>query len=354
MDIWEPKQTSRFTRRHRVQVVLSSLAVALAALVSAALLTSGAEAQAQRSLTAPTGASITLDGQMGDWSSIPGIQVPLEPIPAELNEEGSSADPLTATLKIATTSTDIYVLVAVPDGFSYDADNHRLSPALGVQWLVDPGAGPGMGTLEPDFTDSGGLVDIWHWELDCGPGAISGGSFPTGNDPTCNLDDEYATATDEREDDDFENSLTGSWDHTARAQGIGADGTFVFEIRRPLQNGDSQDAQFTRGGFSAVAIAYWDGDEGRAEDGGWSDAGHIVSALDGWIVVSFAAASQQPTPGATTTPTPETPPAAGDTGSGGFADGSAPIAVLLGLAALALAVITVGRLMTAKSDREGR
>jgi hypothetical protein len=349
MDIWEPKRTLRLAGRHRAHLVLSSFAVALAALVCAALVTSGAEAQAQRSITAPNGVSITLDGAMGDWSGISGIQVPLEPIPEELNEEGSAADPLTATLKIATTDTDIYVLVAVPDGYSYDPDNHHLSPALGVEWLVDPGAGPGMGTLEPDFTDSGGLVDIWHWELDCGPGEISGGNFPTGNDPTCNLDDEYATATDEREDDDFENSMTGSWDHTARAQGIGADGTFVFEIRRPLQNGDSQDAQFTLGGFGAVALAYWDGDEGRAEDGGWSDAGHIVSALDGWIVVTFEAASQQPTPSGTSTPTPVTPPTAAGAGNAGFADRAAtPLGVLFSLAVVALAVVVGGRLMTGR------
>jgi hypothetical protein len=345
MNIWEPTRTLRSVRRHRVHFVLSSLALALAALVSAALVMSTAEAQAQRSLTAPNGASITLDGAMGDWSGISGIEVALQPIPADLNEGGSAATPRTATLKIATTDTDIFVLVAVPDGYDYDPDNHHRSPALGVEWLVEPGAGPGMGTLEPDFTNSGGLVDIWHWELDCGPGAISGGSFPTGNDPACNLDDEYATATDEREDDDFENSMTGSWDHTARAQGIGADGTFVFEIRRPLQNGDAQDAQFMLGGSGAVAIAYWDGNEGREEDGGWSEAGHIVSAVDGWIEVTFEAASQQPPPSGTTTPTP---PTAADTGSGGIADDSAPIGVLLGLTALALAVVAGGRLVSRK------
>jgi hypothetical protein len=214
--------------------------------------------------------------------------VPLKPIPDELNEEGSSAQPVTATLKIATDGSNIYVLVAVPDGYDHDPENHRLSPALGVQWLIDDGAGLGMGAKAPDYEESGGMVDIWHWELDCGPGEISGGVFSSGNDPDCNLDDEYATLTDEREDDDAENSLTGSWDHTARAQGIGAAGTFVFEMARPLQTGDPQDAQFELGGTARLALAYWDGNEGREKDGGWSDAGHVVSALDGWIEVTFA------------------------------------------------------------------
>lgn len=97
-----------------------------------------------------------------------------------------------------------------------------------------------------------GLVDIWHWELDCGPGEVAGGGgIPGGNDPNCNLDDEYATTPEEREDDETaqaENSLVGVWEHTERSQGAGADGLWIFELSRPLQTGDPQDAQFVSGG----------------------------------------------------------------------------------------------------------
>ena len=247
-----------------------------------------------RVLVAPTGVTISLDGQMDDWASVPGVQVPLSAIPEEFREQDTAAADVTATLKVATDGANIYVLVAVPDGFSYDPEDHRLSPALGVEWPIDAGATPQMAATGSDLTGSSGMVDIWHWELDCAPGALSGGTFPTGNDPDCNLDDEYATDTEEREDDDGDNSLTGSWDHTARAQGIDAAGTFVFEIARPLQTGDPQDAQFTLGGTTQVALAYWDGNEGNAEKGGgWSDAGHAVSiaadeGLDGWIEVTLA------------------------------------------------------------------
>ena len=59
-----------------------------------------------------------------------------------------------------------------------------------------------MGTTEDDQDTSLGMVDIWHWELDCGPGLVSGGNdTPSGNDPDCNLDDEYSTTPEEREDD---------------------------------------------------------------------------------------------------------------------------------------------------------
>ncbi len=238
-------------------------------------------------------ASISLDGQMDDWADVPGLQVPLTAIPEDFREEPTAAGDFTATLKVATDGANIYVLVAVPDGYDFVLENHRLSPALGVEWLIDAGASAQMGAAPPDLKDETGMVDIWHWELDCGPGELSGGSFPTGNDPDCNLDDEYATLTDQREDDDADNSLTGSWDHTARAQGIGADGTFVFEMARPLQTGDPQDAQFELGGTAFLALAYWDGNEGREKDGGWTDAGHAVSldaeaGAEGWIEIVFA------------------------------------------------------------------
>ncbi|MBT5775556.1 MAG: hypothetical protein HOH95_14410 [Dehalococcoidia bacterium] len=194
---------------------------------------------------------------------------------------------VTVTLATVFDDANIYVLIAVPAGYGYDPDNLHLSPAVAVQWVVSDGAGAAMGSVGPDFTESGGMVDIWHWTLECGPGELSGGVFPTGNDPGCNLDDEYATLTDEREDDDSENSLTGSWDHTGRSSGVGADGAFVFEIGRPLGTGDPQDAQFQVGDTVQLAIAYWDANEGREKDGGWSAAGHVTSANIGWIDITL-------------------------------------------------------------------
>lgn len=298
-------------------------------------------------VTAPTGAVIKLDGQMDDWAAIPGVAVPLTAIPAAYRSELTAGKDRTATLKVATDSKNIYVLVAIPDGYDYDpTPNLHRSPAIAVEWQIDAAAGPAMGSLRPDYATSGGMVDIWHWEMDCGPGKLSGGVFPTGNDPTCNLDDEYATLTDDRHDDKAESSLTGSWDHTARAQGIGADGTFVFEIARPLKNADPQDAQFALGGTAKVAVAYWDGNEGRARDGGWTDAGHAVSALDGdgWIVVTLASAQ-------TTAPV-QPPPTVAKTGSGGLLAelGRGPsLLIALGAVVMALAVVGGGRLATRRN-----
>jgi hypothetical protein len=81
-----------------------------------------------------------------------------------------------------------------------------------------------------------------------------------------------------------ENSLAGVWEHTARASGPGADGSWIFEMSRPLQTGDPQDAQFASGSTANVALAFFDPTEGAE---GWSDAGHLQSAYNGWIEVTL-------------------------------------------------------------------
>ncbi len=55
-------------------------------------------------------------------------------------------------------------------------------------------------------------------------------------------------------------------------------------MSRPLQTGDPQDVQFTSGGIVMLALAYFDADETLE---GWTDAGHLVSAYEGWIEVTI-------------------------------------------------------------------
>ena len=245
-------------------------------------------------------ATITVDGDDSDWSAIEGAtvnveQIRLDELPPEVAAEIAfdPVDPIDVTFKVATDADYIYVLLEVPGGFVYDPADHNLSAAVAVQFQVDDPAAPHMGAEEPDLDVSLGMVDIWHWELDCAPGATSGGSdVAGGDDPACNLDDEYATRPEVREDDgggdlvndSAENSLTGVWEHSARASGAGADGTWIFEFSRPLQTGDPQDAQFVSGGTAHVGLAFFDPTEGAA---GWSDAGHLQSAYNGWIEVTL-------------------------------------------------------------------
>ena len=248
-------------------------------------------------------AAITVDGDDADWSAVEGVTVPLKQIDideldpaqwAELDLDPGELPPVDATLKVATDDENIYVLFEVPDGFDYNADpeQHNFSASIAVMFRIDDAATAHMGVEEEDIKTSLGMVDIWHWELDCGPGVMSGAGDPgSGDDPDCNFDDEYAPTPEDREDDGGgdtpnnptgQNSLAGVWQHTASAPG--GDGTWIFEMSRPLQTGDTQDAQFASGGTASIALAYFDPSE-TAE--GWTDAGHLQSADAGWIEVAL-------------------------------------------------------------------
>ncbi len=242
-------------------------------------------------------ATITVDGDSSDWDGIEGVTVPLEQIeiPEGIDwDEPGALDPIDVTLKVATDADNIYMLIEVPDDYDFDPADHNFSGSVAVMFLIDEAAGPHMGTSDEDYEASLGMVDIWHWELDCAAGELSGGGgIAGGDDPDCNLDDEYATDPETREDDGkadegevlndtAENSLVGVWEHTARAQGAGAEGTWIFEMSRPLQTGDTEDAQFASGGTVLIALAYFDADETLE---GWTDTGHLQSSENGWIEV---------------------------------------------------------------------
>jgi hypothetical protein len=234
-------------------------------------------------------ASITVDGDNADWADITGIDLKLEqitiPAGSDWEVDGEVA-PKDAVLKVATDGENVYVLLDVDDTYDYVADDHGLSAALGIMFQIENAAGPHMGSVAEDLETGLGMVDIWHWELDCGPGVLAGGGDPgSGDDPDCNLDDEYATDPETREDDDqagAENSLSGAWSHTAST--IGGNGTWIFEMARPLNTNDPTDAQLAAGGTVKMAIAFWDPKETA---GGWSDAGHVTSAEMGWIEVTL-------------------------------------------------------------------
>jgi hypothetical protein len=197
-----------------------------------------------------------------------------------------------STLKVAHDDDNVYVLMQVSDDYNWSEEDPHFSASSAIQWAVDPGAGEAMGATDDDRETSLGLVDIWHWELECAASEASGGATSEagdgkdpGNDDACNLDDEYATATEDREDDNSatgENSLSGSWTHSAAV--ADEDGTWTFEFARPLLTGDEQDAQFAIGSDARVATAYWDPDTGPD---GWEDEFHVLSANQGWITVNF-------------------------------------------------------------------
>jgi hypothetical protein len=243
-----------------------------------------AEEAPARAVGAPV-AAITVDGDPAEWADIEGLEFTMEAI---ADEEVESKD---ATFKAAHDDEFLYVLFTVDDDYDWNADDAHLSAALAVSWGIDAGAGPHMGAEEPERESSLGMVDIWHWELECGIGEEMGGrvSGPgdgdPGNDDACNFDDEWSTTPEEREDDNgegAENSLLGVFTHTDPVEG--ADGTWFFEMSRPLQTGDAQDGQFEVGGTGLLALAYWDADNSSE---GWDDAEHVQTSNQGFIEVTL-------------------------------------------------------------------
>ena len=238
-----------------------------------------------RSLDAPD-AEIVVDGDAADWADVDGLSMTLHAIS---DEDFESKE---ALVKVAHDGDNIYLLLEVEDDYDWDPDDPHFSASSAVQWAVEEGAGEAMGSTDADRETSLGLVDIWHWELECAAGEDSGGAVADagadndpGNDSGCNFDDEYATQTEERHDDDgdgAENSLLGVWQHTSTTTDEA--GTWTFEIMRPLHTHDAQDTDFEVGSSALMALAYWDADGGPD---GWEDEFHVVSANQGWITVNF-------------------------------------------------------------------
>ncbi|MCJ7781096.1 MAG: hypothetical protein MUQ27_09745, partial [Acidimicrobiia bacterium] len=245
------------------------------------------EETALRSLDAPV-AAITVDGDGSDWGAVSGLALTLEPIVAEAGEPIDNRD---VTIKMAHDDEFIYALFTVVDDYNWNADDAHLSASPALMFPAAAG-GPHMGADDEEGLDSTGMVDIWHWELECAAGEASGGGAghpagdgnDPGNDSVCNYDDEWATNALTREDDNSatgENSLLGVWTHSNPV--ADAAGVWYFEMSRPLQTGDEQDGQFAVGESTLLALAYWDSDFGPD---GWEDSTHVQSSNQGWIQVN--------------------------------------------------------------------
>jgi hypothetical protein len=222
-------------------------------------------------ITAEKHTGITIDGLTGDWTGIPSTSI-------TLIQPFTTSQRITDGLEIKTTFDDsnIYVLVTISDDYDYNVTDHYKSAAIAVLFAIDDEATPDMG-------GGNGYVDIWHWELDVGPGVVTGYNVLSGNDPIGNLDDEYSLTVFDRHDDQFANEVYGAWSHT-NMSAVGADGKWVFEFKRSLTTMGTlnQDIQFEIGKTYKMAIAYWDADE-LGEPGvqnGWTAPGHYSSCTN--------------------------------------------------------------------------
>ena len=177
------------------------------------------------------------------------------------------------------------------------------------------------------------LTDVWHMETSS-PGALPGVQYPyrgpilftnsdgiyssygynpqmlgayqpaverlfSGNDHTSNSDDEFSVHPCIRDDDasskdhlssylqrdmyTYRNQLRYAWSHSAINSyqypfaSNGANGTYVFELSRPLMTNENTDVQFSVGGDGYYSFALWVPPEVGSE---WTAAGHYVAPTD--------------------------------------------------------------------------
>ena len=290
---------------------------------------------------------IVVDGFPEDWNGIPGTTFTLIR-PLSTTERMANG----LTLKVAYDDANIYVLVLIADDFNYNATDHFLSSSLAVLWQIDAAATPDMG---------GGLgnVDIWHWELDTGPGVPAGGpDYANGNDPSGNFDDEWSSSPTNRRDDTDANELYGVWSHT-NMSAPDAPGTWVFEMRRTLRTGDTfnQDRQFTVNQSVGMSVAYWDADETPL---GWTPAGHFATCTDpatlgfSWIRLTLVPVPLPQGPAGPPGPTGGQGPT-GSQGNQGVEGPTSSVLVGASYGALGLGILGVllGAVALARSRRRG-
>jgi len=305
-------------------------------------------AAADVSVNAGKFSGIVIDGLVGDWAGITGTTLTLvRPLAtAERIANG-------LTLKLAYDDANLYVLAMIQDDFDYNATDHFRSGSVAVLWQIDPAATPDMG-------GGNGNVDIWHWELDCNAGVLSGYNLNSGNDPACNFDDEWSSSVVNRFDDGQANELYGVWTHTNRSA-PGATGTWIFEMRRSLRTMDTlnQDRQFTVGGTFGMAVAYWDPDESGT---GWTASGHYATCKDpttldfSWIDVTLVPLQVPTGPTGPEGPAGPTGPQ-GSVGPAGPTDvlvsGSAYAGLGLGVAAMLLSIAALAMARRTRGTERG-
>jgi len=238
----------------------------------------------------------TLDGELGEWASVAGIETEMYLI------GGSTSYPDGAvSYKCLYDNDKIYFALQIPGKYRFDSEDDHLCAAIGTMFkvgskatYVDMGGCPDAlaGCDSVPDTCSDYLVDVGcHWELKTTEQKVEYGiNEGTGNDLVANKDDEYAVSSYCRFDDDdakAANEWTGAWSHTNPVDG--ETGDYIFEIARPLSTMSSAtDAQLVVGESYEFGIAYWDPYEN--EDIGWTKPGHyLTGCAKEWIDLSLGA-----------------------------------------------------------------
>ncbi|OIW13002.1 hypothetical protein TanjilG_15451 [Lupinus angustifolius] len=262
---------------------------------------------------------ITLDGHADDWKDIDGSQFSLLPAldPHAENEfKGGKM-----IIKSVHDGHDVFFLLQVDGDYAYSKGEGNKCPSVALMFQIgDSATYHNMGGCEEhstsctDKTCKGHEVDIMHFSIgNAIPGRLYGGNLldnrdGNGGDRFGHLVDVYAWnphcryldgigPSGSANDSSAQNDWKGAWWHSSFTvqSGFVADespyaengkqGTYFFEFSRPLRTMDhlQQDVQFTIGGSTKMAIAFWYPVDGQP----WHGSGHYSVNCD-WVPIDVS------------------------------------------------------------------
>ncbi|KAH7516958.1 uncharacterized protein LOC107426135 [Ziziphus jujuba] len=265
---------------------------------------------------------VTLDGHADDWKDIDGFEFSLLPALDPDAENEYKAGKL--TVKALHDGHDMFFLVQVDGDYVYSKGNNNKCPSVALMFQIGESAtyhrmggcadGPDSCTNK---TCKGHEVDIMHFSIgNAIPGRLYGGNpidnrDGNGGDRFGHLVDLYAWNPHCRyldglgppasgNDTTAQNNWKGAWWHSSfnvhsgfveedsPYASDGQKGTYYFEFSRPLRTMDrlQQDAQFTIGGSSNMAVAFWYPLDGTP----WHGSGHFSINCD-WVPLDISLGS---------------------------------------------------------------
>lgn len=285
------------------------------AFVSSLLITPSTSQQCPLTWKCPkTETAPTLDGDLGEWQNIEGIESTLQ---MPLTNTTYQAGP--ASTKCMYDGTYLYLALEIPGLYRFNNLDNHLCAAIATMMKIGVDATYfNMGGCPEAITEQSTCdatvfetcatyqVDIGaHWELATTEQGVEYPVASTGQDG--DLGDKYAVGAYCRNGDDT-NEWSGAWKHS-NSTADGATGTYTFELSRTLVTPSSTtDGQMVPGGTYEFGIAFWDPYETEVD--GWTDPGHYVTGCtEDWIEMELVADGVVPTtdvvettiPGAATT-----------------------------------------------------
>ncbi|KAK6941107.1 Cytochrome c-552/DMSO reductase-like, hem-binding domain [Dillenia turbinata] len=234
---------------------------------------------------------ITVDGHADDWSDVDGFEFSLLPaLDPDFDHEYKAGK---MTVKALHDGADVFFMLQVDGDYAYTKGESKKCPSVALMFQIGENASyHNMGGC-PEGTDSctnktcrGHEVDIMHFSIGTAiPGRLYGGNpvdskNGNGADSFGHLVDLYAWNPHCRyldgpgpagNDSSAQNNWKGAWWHSSLIvhsgfveedspyASDGKKGTYYFEFSRPLRTMDllQQDAQFTIGLTSKMAVAFW-------------------------------------------------------------------------------------------------